>query len=223
MPVWALLTTFLLVVAGAAIGFRYSTEGSFDTLHVILTIFLAVNVLVCLWQWCLFLRRDYIGTRVDHWRTQGEVMGASASKAFMNTRLSISQIFSVTFWSEIYSVYSVTDPAYTDKTSCGFNTDIWNGFWTFIPTVLLLVTFASPFIPPFVTGVIGIALFHQWIFGTVMYSASFYVGGHYKSVSTSDAFLFIWVINGSWILCAVLGFYVSVRLILNQNYGVLGF
>ena len=223
MPVWVLLTTFLLVVAGAAIGFRYSTEGSFDTLHVILTMLLAVNVLVCLWQWCLFLRRDYIGTRVEHWREQGVKMGVSASKAFMNTRLSFSQIFSVTFWSEIYSVYSVTDPAYTDKTSCGFNTDIWNGFWTFIPTVLLLVTFAAPFIPPFVTGVIGIALFHHWIIGTIMYSASFYVGGHYKSISVSDAFLFIWVINGSWILCAVLGFYVSVRLILDQNYGVLGF
>lgn len=223
MPVWALLSTFLVVVAGTAIGFRYSTQNSFDPIHVILTVFLAVNVLVCLWQWCLFLRRDYIGTRVEHWREQGVKMGVSASKAFMNTRLSLSQIFSVTFWSEIYSVYSVTDPAYTDKTSCGFNTDIWNGFWTFIPTVLLLVTFASPFIPPFVTGVIGIALFHQWIFGTVMYSASFYVGGHYKSVSASDAFLFIWVINGSWILCAVLGFYVSVRLILDQNYEVLGF
>ena len=25
-----------------------------------------------------------------------------------------------------------------------------------------------------------------------MYSASFYVSGHYKSVSNSDAFLFIW-------------------------------
>ena len=141
----------------------------------------------------------------------------------MYRRLSAAQLFSLTFRSEIYSVYSVTDPAYTDKSSCGFNTDIWNGFWTFIPTVLLLVTFAYPVIPPFIVGVIGIALFHQWIFGTIMYSASFYVSGHYKSVSNSDAFLFIWVINGGWILCAVLGLFVSIKLILDQNYGVLGF
>ena len=207
MPVWSLLTSFLIVVSGIAIGFRYTAVGSVDAIHVILTIFLAVNVLVCLWQWCLFARRDYVGTRVDHWIQQGELIGASASRAFMNKRLSVLQVFSPTFWSEIYSVYSVTDPAYTDKSSCGFNTDIWNGFWTFIPSVVLLVTFAS----------------HQWIFGTIMYSASFYVGGHYKSVSAADAFLFIWVINGGWILCAVLGFYVSVRLILNQNYSVLGF
>ena len=223
MPVWSLLTSFLIVVAGAAIASRYATVGSFDAIQIVLSIFLSVNVLVCLWQWCLFARRDHIGTRVDHWREQGERVGSSASKAFMFTRLSAPQLFSVTFWSEIYSVYSVTDPAYTDKTSCGFNTDIWNGFWTFIPSVLLLVTFSSPFVPPLITGVIGIALFHQWVFGTIMYSASFYVGGHYKSVSVSDAFLFIWVINGGWILCAVLGFYVSIRLILDQNYSVLGF
>ena len=223
MPVWSVLVSFLVIVTGVAIGSRYAEVGSFDTIHVILSIFLAVNILVCFWQWCLFARRDYIGTRVDHWREQGELVGASASRAFMNTRLSASQVLSPTFWSEIYSVYSVTDPAYTDKSSCGFNTDIWNGFWTFIPTVLLLATFSSPFIPPFVAGVIGIALFYQWIFGTVQYSASFYVGGHYKAVSKSDAILYIWVINGGWILCAVLGFYVSVKLILDQNYAVLGF
>lgn len=223
MPVWSLLTSFLIVVAGIPIAYRYATVASFDAIHVILTIFLAVNVLVCFWQWCLFVRRDHVGTRVAYWREQGEKIGSSASRAFMYRRLSAAQLFSLTFWSEIYSVYSVTDPAYTDKSSCGFNTDIWNGFWTFIPTVLLLVTFAYPVIPPFIVGVIGIALFHQWIFGTIMYSASFYVGGHYKSVSASDAFLFIWVINGSWILCAALGLFVSIKLILDQNYGVLGF
>ncbi len=223
MPVWSLLTSFLIVVAGVPIGYRYATVGSFDAIQVILSVFLAVNVLVCLWQWCLFVRRDHVGTRVQYWVEQGERIGGSASRAFMNTRLSLFEIFSVTFWSEIYSVYSVTDPAYTDKGSCGFNTDIWNGFWTIVPTVLLLVTFAYPTIPPLVVGVIGIALFHQWVFGTVMYSASFYVSGHSKSVSRSDAFLFIWVINGAWILCAVLGLYVSIKLILDQNYGVLGF
>ena len=223
MPVWSLLTSFLLVVAGIPIGYRYMTIGTFDTIHVVLSIFLAVNLLVCFWQWCLFARRNHIGSRVQFWIAQGEAIGGSASRAFMNTRPSLSQMFSVTFWSEIYSVYSVTDPAYTDKRSCGFNTDIWNGFWTFIPTILLLVTFAYPFMPPFVVGVIGIAVFHTWIFGTILYSASFYVSEHYKSVSASDAFLFIWVVNGGWILCAVLGFYVSVKLILDQNYGVLGF
>ena len=223
MPVWSLLVSFLIVVAGVAIGYRFAYVGSFDTIHVVLTIFLAVNILVCFWQWCLFARRDYVGTRVEYWREQGERIGASGSRAFMNTRISAAQLFSATFWSEIYSVYSLTDPAYTDKTSCGFNTDIWNGFWTFIPSVLLLVTFAAPFVPPFIAGVIGIALFYQWIFGTIQYSASFYVGGHYKSVSTSDAILFIWVINGGWIACAVLGFYVSINLILDQNYSVLGF
>ena len=223
MPVWFLLTSFLIVVAGIPIGYRYANMGSFDVIHLILSIFLAVNVLVCFWQWCLFARRDHVGTRVQFWREEGEKIGSSASRAFMYTRLSASQLFSLTFWSEIYSVYSVTDPAYTDKTSCGFNTDIWNGFWTFIPSVLLLVTFAYPVIPPLVVGVIGIALFHQWIFGTIMYSASFYVGEHYKSVSASDAFLFIWVINGSWILCALLGLYVSIRLILDQSYSVVGF
>lgn len=223
MPVWFILTFFLAVVSGIAIGFRYETVGSFDTIHVILAIFLTVNILVCLWQWCLFARRDYIGTRVPYWREQGERMGGSPSRAFMFTRLSPSQFLSPTFWSEIYSVYSVTDPAYTDKTSCGFNTDIWNGFWTFVPTVLLLATFSSPFIPPFIAGVIGMLVFYHWVFGTIQYSASFYVGGHYKSVSVSDAILFIWVINGGWILCSVLGFYVSLRLILDQSYGVLGF
>ena len=223
MPVWSLLTSFLVVVAGVPIAYRYATEGSFDTIHVVLTLFLAVNLLACCWQWCLWFRRNHVPTRVQHWREEGERIGSSASRAYMNTRLSAAQIFSLTFWSEIYAVYSVTDPAYTDKSSCGFNTDIWNGFWTTIPSIFLLFAFAYPVISPLIVGLIGIAIFHQWVYGTFMYSASFYVGGHHKSVSKSDAFLFIWVINGGWILCALLGLYVSVKLILDQNFGVLGF
>ena len=41
MPVWSLLMSFLVVVAGIPIGYRYATVGSFDPIQVILLRFLS--------------------------------------------------------------------------------------------------------------------------------------------------------------------------------------
>ena len=224
MPVWLLFIVYVTAVIGACIGVRYGFGGSFNVLHVTISTFFAVNIAVCLWELCLFRHVDRMKARADFWREQAKVKGSSVVLTFMSTRCSLApkQLFSSSFWSDVYAAYSTYDPAYADKRSCGYTIDVANGCWTLLPTLLLLGNFTSPFMPALVAGVIGIALFYQWIYVTGMYVASFFFGGYHKSSEPAVIWIYIWGINIAWIIAAAIGFAISVRLLIDQHYGVLG-
>ncbi|MCE2453039.1 MAG: hypothetical protein J4F48_09440, partial [Nitrospinae bacterium] len=48
------------VLASAGVGARYCARGDFDVIHAVLSLFFSINLLICYWEACLFLRRDYI-------------------------------------------------------------------------------------------------------------------------------------------------------------------
>ena len=224
MPVWVFATIVIVLIAGAAVGVRVSVEQSFDAFHTLLSVFLAVNVMACYWEMCLYWRRDQLESRMDYWRTLAKRKGVSPARAYLTTQVPLSpaKILSPGFWSDSFAAYSFYDDAYADRSSCGFNVDVANGFWTFVPSVLLLVTYSSPVIPATVAGFIGVAVFYQWIYVTTLYMQSFFVAKRHRSMRRSDVLVYIWMINGFWILSAVLGFFVSVNLVMDRHYGVLG-
>ena len=225
MPVWCFVLLFFLIVIGAFVGIRYNEFETFNAFHIVLTVLFAVNMAVCYWEICLHRHLDHINARMDYWRSEQKSKGISPAAAYLTTRLSLSptKVLSPKFWAEIYAAYAFYDPAYLDRKSAGFNIDIGNGYWTLVPTLILIVNFTSPFLPAFVAGIIGLALFYQWIYVTGLYVASFFVGQQHKQLSRGEVFLYIWMINVAWIAISVIGFYVSLRLVLDQNYGVLGF
>lgn len=221
MRVWAFLVIFIAAVAGGAVAVRFLLHQSIDPLHTLLAVFLAVNILVCYWELCLFRHRGRVGSRLAHWRSQVRESGVSATRAYLTMRLPRPSL-SPAFWADIYGAYAVYDPSYADRGSCGFNVDVANGFWTLLPSILLLANYSSPFLPAAACGFIGVAIFYQWIYVTALYVQSFFVAGRQAAIARADVVIYIWTINGAWILCAILGLYVSLNLVMDQHYGVVG-
>ena len=63
---FAALVVALLALLG--IGARYYVSGDLHVLHCLLSLFFSVNLLICYWEVCLFLRRDHIEKRTIYWR-----------------------------------------------------------------------------------------------------------------------------------------------------------
>ena len=84
MPVWSLAAFGVALPLLAGVGARYLVHGNLNAIHLVLSLFLSTNLLICGWEACLFLRRDDIAARVtDRWKEYfpagGVEMGDSES------------------------------------------------------------------------------------------------------------------------------------------------
>ena len=217
----AVLAIALLTLLG--IGARYRLNGDFNVLHGLFSVFFSVNLLICYWEACLFLRRDYIEKRTVYWRGRQRETGRRPVTEFLSTRVPLRRVLSPTIWADVWSTYSQFDESYSDRRTYGFNVDIANGFVTPAPTLILYVAYTVDILPAVLAGILGVMLFWQWAYVTSVYLVSFFVAKRYRHITRGEMYAYILAMNSPWVLCALVGLYVSVRLILDGNYVVLGY
>ena len=215
-----------LVIASltlAGIGARYGVHGDFDVIHALLIHFFSINLVICHWEVCLFFRRGYIEKRAEYWRQHRRETGRTSAIEFLAGRVPLRRILSSTVWADVWATYSQFDSSYTDRRTYGYNVDIANGFVTPVPTLILLAAFTVDFMPAVVAGIIGAMMFWQLTYATSVYWVSFFVAKRQSRIGRRDLYIYIWALNCPWVLFALLGLYVSIRLILNGDYSVLGY
>ena len=178
---------------------------------------------ICYWEACLFWRRDSIGQRTEYWRQRREETGRTPAVEFLTTKVPLTQILSPTVWADVWATFSMYDESYTDRRTYGFNIDIANGFFTAVPTLVLYAAFTVAFLPALFAGLLGVMLFWQWAYATSVYLVSFFVAERHKLISRADLYIYIWGTNSVWVLSGLLGLYVSIRLIVDGDYTVLGY
>ena len=215
------LVIAVLTVAG--IGARYGVRGDFDLIHALLILFFSINLVICYWEVCLFLRRDYIELRADYWRARQSETGRSAAVEFLAGRVPLRRIVSSTVWADVWATYSQYDGSYADRRTYGYNVDIANGFVTPVPTLILYAAFTFDFLPAAVAGIVGAMMFWQLTYATSVYWVSFFGANRQARIGQRDVYIYIWALNCPWVLFALLGLYVSIRLIVDGDYGVLGY
>ena len=66
-------------------------------------------------------------------------------------------------------------------------------------------------------------LFWQWTYVTSVYWVSFFAAKRQTRISRRELYFYILTINSYWVLSALLGLYVSICLILDGSYSVLGY
>ena len=66
-------------------------------------------------------------------------------------------------------------------------------------------------------------LFWQWTYVTSVYWVSFFVAKRQTRISRREMYTYILAINSVWVLSALLGLYVSLCLVVNGNYSILGY
>ena len=216
----AVVVIALLTAVGIAVSYR--TSGTFDLVYGLMSLFLSINLLISYWEICLFLRRDYIEQRTEYWRERRTATGRSPATEFLTTSVPLKSLYSTTLWADIWSTYALYDGSYADRRTYGFNADVANGFFTLIPGAVLHATYTVPFLPAVLTGILGIALFWQWTYMTSLYWVSFFVAKRQALITRSELYTYIWAPSSPWLLFALLGLYVSVRLIVDGDYSVLG-
>lgn len=222
IPAGLLAALVVLGLTSAGILARYQVHGDVNAIHCLFSLFFSLNLLICYWEACLFLRRDYIEKRVLYWHKRRRETGRAPAREFLFTRVPLGRILSPTVWADVWATYSMIDPAYADRRSFGFTADIGNGFLTPVPTLILYAAYTLGSVPAVVAGIVGAMLFWQWVYVTSLYWVSFIVAHRQAQITRGEMFIYIAVPNAVWVLIPAFGLYVSLRLILEGNYGVLG-
>lgn len=212
----------IVILTVLSIGVHYILYGSVNILFCLVSLFLSINLLICFWEICLYLRRDYIQERNTYWRERQERTGKLATGEILSARVSRQNLFSFTFWSDIWATYSLYDGSYADRRTFGFNVDVGNGFATLIPSLILHIGFSINVIPASVIGILGVMMFWQWTYCTSLYWGSFFVAGRQKLISKKDMYIYIWGTNAPWVIFSLIGLYASIRLVLDGSYAVFG-
>ena len=73
--------------------------------------------------------------------------------------------------------------------------------------MLLLATYTSPFLPALVAGVIGVAVFWQWLYATSVYISSFFMAGRHHRIARKELYVYFLAPNVPWLLSSILGMY----------------
>lgn len=217
---FAAVVVMLLTLLGVST--RFYLIGDFNIIHGLFSLFFSFNLLLCYWEMCLFFKRDYIERRTEYWRARQRESGRTPSVEFLTTRVPLTKILSPTVWADVWATYALVDGSFSDRRSLGFNIDFANGFVAALPILILYAALTVDFMPAVLAGMLGLILFWQWTYVTSVYLASFFVAGRQRHISRGEVFTYIWTMNGPWVLFALLGLYVSARLILDGDYGVLG-
>ena len=215
-----------LVVVGLTllgIGVRYAVHGDVNAIHCLFSVFFSANLLAAAWEMCLFLRLDHIAARADYWREWRRETGRTPAAEFLSTRIPLRRVLSPTIWADVWATYSMVDPAYEKRTTFGFMADVGNAFATPIPTLILYAAYTLGFLPAVAAGVIGAMLFWQWVYVTTLYAISFFITGRHTRVTKGETWGYIVGLNSVWVFIPMFGLYVSVRLIVDGTYAVLGF
>ena len=215
LPVWAWIALWHVLGIGGSVALHYRLHGAVNAWHVALASFLVTNLLIGVWEIALYFR---IGDLERAWAEKNIFKDPSDLFAI---RASPREAMSTRLWSLIWLAYCRFDPSSADRKSFGFTIDVGNGFVTPVPTALFLVGMSTPILSPTVLGLMGIVLFYQKAYGTVLYFFQFLFNRRYVGHGRWELLGYVGFTNALWIVFPALGFVISVRLILERSFAFL--
>ena len=216
MPTFIFLGLLLMSTIGAVVAWHARVVGQPLTLPQLgIASFGVLNILICLWELCLFYRHDRVrrngAALVAHfgerrWPALGRLLWAP---------IGWRNVLHPDMWADVWAHYSVFDPAYMDSISFGYTIDIGNGFTSIAPTLLWTLGMTPEAaralgMPPRLLAVVSLLGFYQIAYGTAMYFVSWAHGARRTAWASRkalwDTVAFVVLVNGVWFvvpLCAM--------------------
>ena len=220
MRVWNVVLFAVAFGTALPIALHHHFYGVFNPHQIALAFFTWLNVIIALWEICLFLRIDLI--EEQHRRFLAEYRGRELDRArdFFATRVPLRRLFSPTLWAELWSTYSVFDDSYADRKSFGFFVDIGNGFSTLIPSLVFLYGMTFEIVPARVLGIVGLLLFYQTWYGTIVYFWSFLLNKRYRGHTALNLALFVKMSNELWLTFPLWSMTATIVMIQSDSYSL---
>ncbi len=132
-------------------------------------------------------------------------------------------LLSPSFWVYIWVDYTTWDPQYADIGSYGYVIDVGNGHSTLLPSILLLwwTLQPEPSARPEIVAFLGIIIYWQTLYGTLLYMYSYVMKGRYQASSFSHIVCCVCIPNSIWIVFPILGLWNSWLLLDKGSHCVL--
>lgn len=166
-----------------------------------------------------YIKRDYLKLREKY--KEGNEWDACV--AYLTMPLTIGQLFDSKTWSKMWSTYSLYDPSYQNRESFGFFIDFGNGLSTIPPCLLINFAIVRPdMVSPLWVGCIGIAMYWQVMYGTIIYLLSFIYNRRYVGKSILEVCLFVGFSNSLWMIFPPIGMYACVCMLRDGSMDVFG-
>jgi hypothetical protein len=218
LPLWVWLGLWMALWVGSAVAVHYAAHAVVNPWHVALSVFLAINVLICVWEISLWHR---IGD-IERWFRQPRgSAGDRPSGPFYTARFTLSDLASTRLWARVWLGYAWYDDGYADRKSFGFAIDVGNGFSTLIPSLLFAVGMTFPIFSPVVLGIVGLLIFYQKLYCTLLYFFQYLFNRRYRGRPLSGVLGMVGGTNGIWLVFPAVGIAVCLRLILDGRFDVL--
>jgi hypothetical protein len=221
MRVYQIVSVAIVIGTAFPVSLHARVTGGFNLHEAGLAFFLWLNAIIALWEICLFLRIELIREQHEAFMPRYRGRELDRVREFFATKVPLARVFSPSVWAELWSSYSIFDPSYADRKSFGFFIDIGNGFSTLVPCVLFLYGMTFEPMSARALGIIGLLIFYQMWYGTVVYLASYVMNRHYRGHSFRNVALFVGLSNGLWLTFPLWGIVVSVSMIESNTYAIL--
>lgn len=214
--VGAFLASYVVITTGLATWLHFKEHGAINAFQIALAFFLPLNMLICIWEVGLGLNIERIKLE---YKAQAKIWRGkewSSIVDFFYTPLTLTQLFTLKYWSRVWSTYSLYDPSYQNKESFGFFVDVSNGWSFFFPSGLFLYAMTydiDALMSPRTLGCIGLVSFYVMLHGTCVYFLSFFLNERHKRFSALEVALFIGGSNGLWFFFPLIGVRVCYELI----------
>lgn len=220
MRVYQVILIAILLGVGVPVYLHQRQHGAFDLDQIALASFLWINVIISLWELCLFFRIKHIKQAYDRYAVEYKGRELERVIDFGNTRVPLAKLFSPTFWSDLWASYSVFDESYANHHSFGFFIDIGNGFTMLLPTLIALYGMTYEILAPRALGILMLIINYQMWYGTLIYFASFLFNKRYEGHTRLNLVLFVGATNGLWFTLPLWGMYAGVRLIYSDSFAL---
>jgi hypothetical protein len=219
--VGSFLVTYVLLTTSIPIYLHYTEHNVFNVYQIALSFFLPLNMLICIWEIGLGLyitkiKKDY-KDQLKIWK--GNEFGSIID--FFHTPLTLYQLFTLKYWTRVWSTYSLYDPSYSNIESFGFFVDVSNGWSFLIPSGIFLYSMTyDPPVDARTLAVMGLILFYVMFHGTCIYFLSFFLNGRHKKFGAFEVGLFIGGSNGLWFVFPLIGVFACYVMIQSNSYDI---
>jgi len=220
VPAWGFMVGFIVFGTAFHVWLHYAYRGTLNVHQVAIVFFLMVNLLVNFWEIGLLLCADRIRTEYEATKDAYRGREPERFREMFAKRIPVRRLFRFSEWTEVWSSYALFDPGYASKSSFGLNIDGGNGWST--PIIATLFAFGMTFdlMSARVLGILGVAMFWQMFYGTVVYFFQFFNVGRHRGHPVGTIVLFIGTSNGLWFVFPLWGLALSVWMILHDSYSI---
>jgi hypothetical protein len=220
VPAWGFVTSFIVAATLVHVQLHHTAHGIYNVQHFALVAFLMINLVVSFWEIGLLVCNDQI--REEYEQTKESYRGRELERVseVLRARIPIAKLLSFRSWTGIWSSYALYDPGYARRGSFGLSIDVGNGWSTPIAATFFALGLTYHVMSARIVGIIGVVMFWQMFYGTVVYCFQFFHAGRHKNHSTTSLAMVVGASNGMWLVFPVWGMAVSVWMILNDSYAL---